>query len=127
MLSKIVKGSFQYYLGHTDIAFKYFTMGFYNQNIIKFRHKNMKWQFIVNYHFKKIMFNNNNKQLNSFLINNKVLENAWIQWATLIEYKFNQSAVKDIRIALAAMKCYIIALNLTSNKRNILLAKVCIN
>lgn len=121
-----VKGSFQYYLGYTDIAFEYFTMGFSNGTIIKFRPNYMKWQHIIDESFKNQLPDSSKKQLNRLII--KVLENAWIQWATLIENKINQSTIKDINIALAAMKCYIIALNLTNNKKqNILLAKVCIN
>lgn len=119
-----IKGSFQYYLGQTDLAFEYFTKSFCDDKILKSRPDYMTWKYIIDVNFKNQFTDSNKKKLNNFTI--KVLKNAWIQWATLIENNINQSSVKDIKIVSSAIKCYIIALNLTSNKKKMLMAKVCI-
>lgn len=58
---------------------------------------------------------------------NEILTNAWIQWGILIQLSFCQMSIKDIQIALLAMKCYIIASKLISKKKcNSVVARVCI-
>lgn len=127
----IIRGSFQYFCGNTDIAFKCFATTF-NQTVEK--PSNIEWKYAIENNFKFISrfqkCTDNENQLNHFskiLNSNEILENAWIQWAILIQNDFDQQAVKDISIALAAMKCYIIATKLTSKmKSNIIIARVCI-
>lgn len=131
----LINGSLKYYYGHTDIAFKYFTVAFYNKTNKK--HDNSEWKCVIDNNFNTFtqsirkFTDNIETPLSNFLTilnDTEILENAWIQWATLIENYFNQSAVKDINIALAAMKCYIIVSKLTKNiKSNIVIARVCYN
>lgn len=127
----IVNGSLQSYCGNTDVAFKYFTKAFFNQTDTK--HSDIDWKYVIENNFKNLSksFHKHPDDIEnqySKICSTEILENAWIQWAILIENNFNRLAVKDINIALAAMKCYIIASQLTSNnKSNIIIARVCIN
>jgi len=131
----IINGSLHYDCGSTDIAFKYFSLAFNNQKRAK--RNNFEWKCLMEKHFKTFIQNicectdnteNPLKKFKMILSNTEILENAWIQWATLIQNYFEKSAVKDINIALAAMRCYIIVSKLTNNdKSNIVIARVCIN
>lgn len=128
-----IRGTFQSYQGHEDIAFKYFTMAFLNKDNIQA--SNNKWQCVIDENFQNLfqkipkcmddkkISNNFLKDLNS----NVILENAWIQWASLIQHYFIYSKNQDLKIILAVMKCYIIASKFISGvKCDILIAKVCI-
>lgn len=126
----IFKGNLQYYYGNTDVAFKYFTMALFNQTDTK--HSHIDWKYVIENNFKKLSKSydkrpeNIENQYSNILNSTEILKNAWTQWAILIENDFHRLAVKDISIALAAMKCYIIASKLTSNNEsNIIIAKVC--
>jgi len=131
----IINGSLQYDYGSTDIAFKYFTVAFNNK--MNAKRNNSEWKRVIDNNFKTFTQNirkctgNTETPLKKFMMNlnnTEMLKNAWIQWATLIQNYFEKSAVKDINIALAAMKCYIIVSKLTNNnKSNIVIARVCIN
>lgn len=124
-------GSFQDYCGNTDIASKYYGMFFSNEDSKKYI--DIDWECVIEDNFKLIPLrlhkcSNRQTQLNTFLTTlncNEILENAWIQWATLIEHNFNQSSIKDVNIALSAIKCYIIASTFTTNiKCNIVIARI---
>jgi len=127
-------GGFQDYCGNTDIASKYHSMFFSIKETKKAI--DVEWQCVIEDNFKLIPLrvhkcNNRLSQLNTFLTTlncNEILENAWFQWATLIEHNLNQSSIKDVNIALSAIKCYIIASTFTTNiKCNIIIARVSIN
>lgn len=132
----LIRGSYQDYSGNTDIAFKYFTEAFLNRS-----NKDpcsVEWQCVIENNFNMLSHNahkfNTDSQkplLNNFstILNyNEILKNGWIQWAKLIENEFSRSFVKDINIALAAIKCYVIASRLTNNINcNIIVSKVCMN
>lgn len=110
-------------------------MAFLNKDNIQA--SDYKWQCVIDDNFqnlfqkipkcirdKKISSNNFLKDLNS----NAILENAWIQWATLIQRYFIYPGEQDITIITAVMKCYIIASKFVSGvKCDILIAKVCID
>jgi len=127
-------GSFHDYCGNTDIALKYYAMFFSTKESKK--SIDIEWQSVIEDNFKLIPIHghkctSSQTQLNIFLTTlncNEILENAWIQWATLIEHNFNRSSIKDVNIALSAIKCYIIASTFTTNiKCNIVIARVRIN
>jgi len=127
-------GSLQDYCGNTDIASKYYGMFFTTKESNK--SIDIEWQCVIEDNFKLIPLHlhkctNRQTQLNTFLTTlncNEILENAWLQWATLIEHNFNQLSIKDVNIALSAIKCYIIASTFTTNiKCNIVMARVSIN
>lgn len=113
------------YSSSTDIVFKYFSEAFLSQNSTD--PSSVEWQYIED-NFN--MLSHNGRKLNPDVqkpFEKEILKNAWIQWATLIQNNFNQSFVKDINVALAAIKCYVIASKLTNNiKCNTIVAKVCI-
>jgi len=132
-----IRGSLQNYTGNPDAAFKYFSMAFLNENNSMLNE--IEWKYVIENSFGTLCplryihnCNINNKKLllENFLTtlnSNQILENAWIQWANLIQNYSNKSGMKDMSTALAIMKCYIIALELSSYiKRNIYLARVCI-
>jgi len=127
-------GSFQDFCGNTDIASKYYNMFCSTKESKKCT--DVEWKCIIEDNFKLIPLHlhkcsNRQAQLNTFVITlncNELLENAWFQWATLIEHNFNQLSIKDLNIALLAIKCYIIASTFTTNiKCNIVVARVSIN
>lgn len=127
-------GSLQDYCGNIDIASKYCAMFFTSKK--REKSIDIEWQCVIEDNFKLIPLRlheraNQRTQLNTFLTTlncNEILENAWLQWGTLIEHNFNQSSIKDINIALSAIKCYIIASTFTTNiKCNIVIARVSIN
>ncbi|XP_025202207.1 transcription-associated protein 1-like [Melanaphis sacchari] len=126
-----IVGGFQDYCGYTDIASKYHAMFFSIENTKK--SIDIEWQCVIEDNFKLIPLRvhkctNRLSQLNTFLTTlncNEILENAWLQWAILIEHNFNQSSIKDVNIALSAIKCYIIASTFTTNiKCNIVIARI---
>jgi len=126
--------SLQDYCGNTDIASKYYGMFFTTKESNK--SIDIEWQCVIEDNFKLIPLHlhkssNRQTQLNTFLTTlncNEILENAWLQWATLIENNFNQLSIKDVNLALLAIKCYIIASTFTTNiKCNIVIARVSIN
>lgn len=134
LLLTILAG-FQDYCGNTDIASKYYAMFFYIDEETK-KSIDIEWQCVIEDNFELIplrvpKFTNRPSKLNTFLrtLNcNEILENAWLQWAKFIEHNFNQSSIKDVNIALSAIKCYIMASTLTTNiKCNIVIARVSIN
>ncbi|XP_029341770.1 transformation/transcription domain-associated protein isoform X2 [Acyrthosiphon pisum] len=124
-------GSLQDYCGNTDVASKYYGMFFTTKESNK--SIDIEWQCVIEDNFKLIPLHlhkcsNRQTQLNIFLTTlncNEILENAWLQWATLIEHNFNQLSIKDLNIALSAIKCYIIASTFTTNiKCNIVIARI---
>lgn len=128
-----IRGIAEDYCGNKGMAFKYFTKGFDYQTSEK--PGMTEWQYVIENNFKIFCdisnehLDKNMTQLNNCLttLNDNVIKgNAWIQWATLIHNYFNQLDVKDVNIALTAMKCYIIASKLTSNiKHTAVMANVC--
>jgi len=133
----MINGCAKYYHGRTDVAFKYFNIAFYVQTDTELNVDDFNWKHVVDYNYKifaqsvRGIIDNVETPLNNFLTvmnDTEILENAWFQWATIIENDFVQSAVKDINVALAAMKCYTIALKLANDIRSdIVLAKARIN
>lgn len=133
----LIRGSFQDYSGNADVAFKYYTMAFLNQNDID--PMNDEWQCVIENNFNLLSqsiqnYDTNNKipLINNILTafnSNKVLKNGWLQWAKLIKNEVHWPFIKSINIALAAMKCYVIASKLTNKtiKCNIIIAEVCIH
>lgn len=126
----IIKGIFHDSDDNENTAFNYFANGFFNQtNTTKFN--DIDWQRVIHNNYNKLsssIHRFSDKNYFTTLNNTEIIESAWIQWATLIERHINGATVKDIKIVLAAMKCYIIASEITSNKKNdILIAKVCAN
>lgn len=128
----IIKGIFYDQYGDADAAFNYYANGFFDPSNSTKSNNIIKWRHIIQDNYI-----NNNPTLDIFKRfngdnclttrnNTEILETAWTQWATLIEYYFYQATVKDIKIILAAMQCYILASELIDHKKNdVLIAKVC--
>lgn len=132
----LIRGSFQDYSGNTDIAFKYYTVAFLNPNNIDPIHA--EWQSVIENNFniltQSIQNNGPNKipLINNILPafnSNKILKNGWLQWAKLIKNEVHWPFINSTNIALAAIKCYVIASKLTNKtvKYNIIIAEVCIH
>ncbi|VVC36854.1 Hypothetical protein CINCED_3A003660 [Cinara cedri] len=123
----IIKGIFYDYGGSRDTAFSYFANGFFNGTSTRKPNDVIEWEYVIhNYNtYSSSIYKRSDDNYVTTLNNTEILEHAWIQWATLIENYLNQSTAKDIKIVLAAMKCYIIASELANNKNNnILIAKI---
>lgn len=136
ILSLSIKENLHGLSGHTGIALKYITSVFLNKETTSYCSN--EWQDVIEIDFTALSRNvykrktKNNRHLSlesllSILNRNKMLENAWFQWAKFLQNHFDQSTIKDINIGSAAMKCYVIASKLTRNyKSDILIARVCI-
>lgn len=123
-----IRGSFQGYYGNTALAFKNFA----SANLIKntsLQSCDVDWKRIIQDNFNDYCSVNKEISSSKFLTNlsrHKILENAWIQWGTLIQNYFMQSGNKDMSLGMPALECYIIASTFTSHiKCNILIARVC--
>lgn len=133
----LIRGSFQDYSGNADVAFKYYTMAFLNQNNVDLI--NDEWQYVIENNFNILSqsiqdYDTNNKipLINNAITafnSNRILKNGWLQWAKLIKNEVNSPFMNSTNIALAAMKCYVIASKLTNKtvKYNIIIAEVCIH
>lgn len=127
-----IKGSFHYYCGDTQNAFRYLATAFLDKKSDPSDF--FEWPLVIEDNFNSLLKNiKKNIGINKLLsddyviFNNKILSNAWIQWGILIESVFCQMAIKDIQIGLLALKCYIIASKLVSKKKcNTITARVCI-
>jgi hypothetical protein len=129
-----VKGSFYYYRGDEHNAFKYLSNAFQNETNEKF--DSIEWQNVIEYNYNSLLESiKKNIGINktpsdeyvTIINNNKILANSWVHWGTLIQLFFCQMSIKDIQIALLAMKCYIIASKLITKKKcNAVVARVCI-
>lgn len=128
-----IRKSFQVDSDHIDVALQYISMAFLNNESTN--HISNKWQHVIENNFNSLSLNikkyntNINQQpldnLIKVLNRSKILENAWLQWAKLIQNDFNCSSIKDISVGLTAMKCYVIASKFTNDfKCNIIVANV---
>lgn len=122
-----IRGSFQGYYGNTALAFKNFATAFLDKN--KSHESCVDWKRIIEDNFDNYCSGNKETLPNNFLTNlnrHEILENAWIQWGTLIQNYFSQSSYNDMSLGIAALECYIIASTFTNHiKCNILTARVC--
>lgn len=123
-----IRGSFHSYYGNTTLAFKNFASAFLTKNT-SLQSCGVNWKHIIEDNFNNYCSDNKETLLNNFLTNptsQEILENAWIQWGTLIQNYFMQSGHKDMSLGMPALECYIIASTFTSHiKCNILIARVC--
>lgn len=122
-----IRGSFQGYYGNTVLAFKHFSSAFLKTT--RPHQADINWKCIIEDNLNYYSADNKETLPDNFITNlnkHEILENAWIQWGTLIQNYFTKSGNKDMSLGLSALECFIIATKFTSNiKYNILVAKVC--
>lgn len=123
-----IAGSLHGYRKNIDKSFQLFTKAF-TQN------DDSQWQSVIDDNFRIYCTREHTQDkitpficFQTILNSKEILADAWLQWAVFIHNRFNQLTVKDSSISSAAIKCYIMATELTNKfKCNIIIARVCIN
>lgn len=122
-----VGGSLYDYSGDSNKAFSFFILAFKRTNRIH-------WQQVIedNFDFHSQSFLSHtcekktpSEHYSTALCSHAITVNAWIQWGILIEDSYPFLHVKNISVAAAALKCYVIASKLCSKTQyDILTARV---